>query len=159
MIKKTIKYDDFDNKPHEDDYYFHLTEMELATLQVEYKPSLTENLESLIDPIDGAAIIAFLKMIIVRSYGEKTEDGSGFVQTETVQNKFRASPAYSALFMSLLDDSDSFLNFLLGIMPVASAEKAKLRLDAAQRVKKQKAIEATLLNSLQNMDGIKGVKK
>ena len=75
MIKKTIKYTDFNGTAREEDFYFNLTEAELMDLNLSEKGGLKGYLESIISAQDEPAMVNLFKQIINLSYGIKSVDG------------------------------------------------------------------------------------
>jgi hypothetical protein len=58
------------------------------------------------------------------AYGKRSEDGKRFVKNANVREEFESSEAYSALFMELVTDTDSAIEFINGIIPQGMAEEA-----------------------------------
>lgn len=119
MLKRTIKYVDFNNKLQERDFFFHLTTAQLLELDVEVGGF--ENLFSTFgneeDPNYGNLVSAFRKLIGA-SYGRKSEDGQYFEKSEQITNSFIFSPAYDVWFWSLFEDGGKgAMDFFNGLVP------------------------------------------
>ena len=116
MIKKTIKYTDFDGNEREEDFYFHFTDAELAEMELSVNGGLKQRLETIIKTKNEPELIKQFKEIILRSYGEKSPDGRQFVKSEELSKAFSYTPAYSNLFMELATDADAASVFVNGII-------------------------------------------
>lgn len=124
MLKKTIKYTDFNGVEREEDFYFNLTEAELAEMNFMTKGGLKEYLESIIKTQDTPAIAELFKSIINKSYGAKSLDGRKFVKSKEILDEFIYTQAYSNLYMSLLSDANAAADFINKIIPQNLAEAA-----------------------------------
>jgi len=117
MIKKTIKYTDYDGNEREEDFYFNLTKMELTELELSNDGGLSKLMQKLVQENDVKRIMETFKKIINLSYGEKSLDGKRFVKNEEVLNKFIQTEAYSNLFMELTTSDEKAAAFINGIVP------------------------------------------
>jgi hypothetical protein len=125
MLKKTIKYTDFDGVAREEDFYFNLTEAELAEMNLMTKGGLKSYLESIISTQDTPALAELFKQIINKSYGVKSPDGRKFVKSPEILSDFVYTQAYSNLYMSLIADADAASSFINAIVPASIANSAK----------------------------------
>lgn len=117
MLKRNITYKDFDGVEHTDEFYFNLTKTELVELEAD-SDGLGELLGKLIASQNKGAIFAKFKEIIVKSYGEKSEDGKRFVKRDgALGAEFAESAAYDALFIELTSNENLMMEFIEGIMP------------------------------------------
>ena len=121
MLRKNIKYTDYNGVEREEPFYFHLTKAELMELEMGYSGCLQTMLQHIIDSNDGKAIIETFKNIILKAYGEKSADGKMFRKVSDagvpLSIAFSQTEAYSELFMELSTDADSAAKFVQGIMP------------------------------------------
>lgn len=124
MLKKTIKYTDFNGVDREEDFYFNLTEAELAEMNLMTKGGLKGYLEAIINTQDTPAIAELFKTIINKAYGVKSPDGRKFVKSPEILDDFIYTQAYSNLYMSLIADADAAANFVNGIIPKNIADQA-----------------------------------
>jgi hypothetical protein len=125
MLKKTIKYTDFDGVVREEDFYFNLTEAELTEMNLMTKGGLKSYLESIISTQDTPALAELFKKIINKSYGVKSPDGRKFLKSEEILEDFTSTQAYSDLYMSLITDADAASSFINAIVPASIANSAK----------------------------------
>jgi hypothetical protein len=124
MLKKTIKYTDFNGVEREEDFYFNLTEAEITDLNLSTKGGLKGYIEQIVNTQDTPAIAELFKKIINAAYGVKSPDGRKFMKSEAILNDFIYTQAYSNLYMSLIADANSAANFINGVIPASLAEKA-----------------------------------
>lgn len=123
MLKKTIKYVDFNGEERVEDFYFNLTKAELSMLQLSQKGGLDVMLDKMIQTRDEPSMIKMFKEIIDLSYGEKSADGRKFVKNDAILEDFKSTEAYSELFMELATDSEAAAEFINGIVPRDVAEQ------------------------------------
>lgn len=117
MLKKTIKYVDFNETERTEDHYFNLTEADLIEMEAGVTGGLTEMLNGIVAAQDQAALIKFFKELILKSYGIKSADGKTHDKSEKISHTFACSAAYSALFMELATDAEAASAFVKGIIP------------------------------------------
>lgn len=117
MLKKTIKYKDFNSNEREEDFYFNLMQSEIAELELSTVGGFTESIQKIIQTQDGPEIIKQFKKIILKSYGEKSADGKRFIKSDELSEAFSQTNAYSELFMELATDDEAASAFINGIVP------------------------------------------
>lgn len=125
MLKKTIKYTDWNGVEREEDFYFNLTKTELAHMQYEAEGDFAERVRNIIRAKDTNAILRVFEGIVLKAYGEKSADGRRFVKSEELAKAFTETPAYDALYFELLSDPDKFGDFINKLVPSDLAEKMK----------------------------------
>ena len=62
-------------------------------------------------------LIEIFKEIILKSYGEKSEDGKRFKKSEELSESFSQTEAYSEMFMEFFTDTESAISFINNIIP------------------------------------------
>jgi hypothetical protein len=117
MLKKLIKYTDFDGNEREETFYFNLTQAEVTELELSTEGGLSAKIQKIIEAKDNATIIELFKDIIRRSYGEKSPDGKRFMKSDEIRDAFMETQAYSDLFMELATNPDAAAAFVNGIIP------------------------------------------
>lgn len=117
MLKKEITYIDFDGNERTETHYFNLTKTELAEKQMSVEGGLTTKIKRIMEAQNGPEIAELFKDFILMSYGEKSDDGKYFRKGKEISENFVSSMAYDTLFMELISDSQSAVNFLKGILP------------------------------------------
>ena len=130
MLKKKIKYTDYNGVERNEDFYFNLNKVELMEMELTTEGGLAERTQRIIDTQDTPKIVEMFKDLILRAYGEKSEDGKAFIKKDAngkLADKFAQTEAYSELFMELATDADAAAKFVNGIIPAdlkESVEKA-----------------------------------
>ena len=120
MLKKTIKYTDYNGLEREEDFYFNLTKAEIMEMEMSIVGGFTEMIKKIIDAKDAPAIIKIFKELVLKAYGEKSADGKRFIKSEEIATSFSQTEAYSQLFMELATNADEAAKFVNGIIPAAS---------------------------------------
>ena len=125
MLVKPITYTDYNGVERTETFYFNLSQAELIDMQLGGKDELySKKLQKMIDNHDAAAIVATIKEFVLKSYGEKTDDGKRFIKSPEISEAFMQTEAYSQLITELLSDDAKSSEFILGIMPQALREAA-----------------------------------
>jgi hypothetical protein len=126
VLKKTITYEDFNGDEVSEDFFFHLSKVEIVELQVSHHGGLSEALKRIMDAEDEKALIDEFQKIILMSIGRRSADGRRFIKNDDIREEFKSSKAYEALFMELITDTDAAIAFTTGIVPAdLSTEAAK----------------------------------
>ena len=123
MLKKTIKYVDFNGVEREEDFWFNLMESEITEMELSKQGGLTESIKRIVKTQDGPKIIEIFKEIILKAYGEKSEDGRRFIKSKELSEAFSQTNAYSNLFMELSMDDKAAAEFINGIVPPEMSEQ------------------------------------
>lgn len=127
MLKKTITYTDFNDVERTEDFYFNLTEAELTDMNLDENGGLADKLQKIIDSKEVKQIKDYFKWIVLKAYGEKSEDGRRFMKSPEITKAFEETQAYSDIWMDLAYNEDAAAEFVNGIMPkklLAEAEKS-----------------------------------
>lgn len=122
MIKQPITYTDYNGMERTEGFYFNLTEVELLDMNLEHV-NLQDKMRALVDAKDMQAIMKLITKIIYRSYGIKSEDGKHFHKSDEISTAFMQSPAYTVLFMDMLNGKIDPVKFIKGIVPSDIAKK------------------------------------
>lgn len=124
MVVEKIKYTDFNGIEREEEFMFNLTEAEITEMELTTDGGLSDSIKKIIAAQDTPQIIKVFKMLLLKSYGEKSADGRRFVKSEKLSEDFSQTNAYSQLFMKLATDDKAAVAFINGIMPDSIQEKA-----------------------------------
>ena len=124
MVVEKIKYADFNGLEREEEFMFNLTEAEITEMELTTDGGLSDSIKKIIAAQDTPEIIKVFKMLLLKSYGEKSADGRRFVKSEKLSEEFSQTNAYSQLFMKLATDDKAAVAFINGIMPDSMQEKA-----------------------------------
>lgn len=117
MLKKTVKYTDYEGKERTDDVYFHLNKgeiIDLLTTSGDY--TLDKVLEKIASEKNGKKSVKFFKNLLKKSYGVKTLDGR-FEKSKKNWRKFISTEAYSIIFTEIVTDAKKAADFVNGIIP------------------------------------------
>lgn len=117
MLKREIKYTDFNDEKVTDVFYFNISKTELIELEVEYEGGMQRMIEKIIESKDNKAIIEQFKKLILLAYGEKSEDGKRFIKSDKLREEFSQTAAYQELFMEIALDAKAGADFVIGVMP------------------------------------------
>ena len=117
MLKKTIKFTDFDGLERKEDFYFNLTQAEIAEMELSTEGGLVKMVNKMIETKDNPKLVALFKDLILKSYGEKSPDGRKFMKSAEIRDGFEQTQAYSELFMMMLSDDKVAADFVNGIVP------------------------------------------
>lgn len=137
MIKKTVNYEDFNGNNRTEDLYFNLTKFEATEFALDLPDDITNevtkegadatNMESvsrIVQKLGGKGIIDFIRKLVLKSYGIKSEDGRRFEKSEKISTEFSQTMAFDNLMMELLTDDDEAAKFINGVIPADLANAA-----------------------------------
>lgn len=130
MLKKTINYVDYDGNQRTEDFYFNLSKAELSEMQMSANGGLDKMLKRIIDEQNVPEIMKVFKEIILKSYGEKSNDGKYFKKSIEISEAFSQTEAYSELFMEIAGSPEKASEFIKGIIPAALKEEVNKQQNA-----------------------------
>lgn len=122
MLKKNIKYIDYDGIERDEDFYFNLSKAELMEMQTSMEGGFKAYLEKIVKALNVKEIMKVMKEIILKAYGVKSEDGKRFIKSKELSIAFSQTEAYSNLYMELCTNADKAAEFVNGIMPAGLSE-------------------------------------
>lgn len=117
MLKKTIKYTDYNGVERQEDFYFNLSKAEVTEMELSTAGGLAEMINKVVAAQDAPSIIKIFKDLILKAYGEKSPDGKRFIKSAELSEAFSQTEAYSILFMELAMDAEKAAEFVNGIVP------------------------------------------
>ena len=117
MLKETRTYTDYDGVERTEDFYFALSKAELAEMELSTDGGMQAMIEKIINSKDNKKIVEIFKEILLKSYGEKSDDGKRFVKSPELSKAFSETPVYSDMFMELATDEAKASAFIDGILP------------------------------------------
>lgn len=117
MLRKEIEYVNYNGETVKETFYFNLSKSELVMWQSSEDGGLTAKLQAIIDRKDGKSIMKTFHDVIMRAYGEKSDDGRRFMKSDELSKAFSETPAFDVLFQELLSSPESALGFVNQIMP------------------------------------------
>lgn len=124
MLKKTIKFTDFDGNEREETFYFNLTKAEAMEMQLSHNGGISSMLKRIIEEKDQKKIMEFFKEFVHKTYGVKSDDGRTFVKNQKVLDEFISTEAYSNLFVELATNESVAADFINGVLPIDKETKA-----------------------------------
>lgn len=117
MLKKLIKYTDYNGNERQENFYFNLNKAELMEMETEVDGGMRQLLESMMEKQDIPKIMKAFKTIILKAYGEKSPDGRLFNKSDELSRAFTHTEAYNVLYMELLTDAKKAAAFITALMP------------------------------------------
>ncbi len=123
MLKRDIKFKDFEGRDKVKTAFFHYSAPELIDLEVKYPNGLRDQMQYVLSQGDPQAIVEFVKEFVLDAYGIRTEDGESFIKTPEAKEAFRQSLAYETLFMDLAFNGQLAAEFINGVIPQDMGER------------------------------------
>lgn len=117
MVKKTITYLDYNDKPITEDFYFNMSRVDMMDFNFDYDGGMKAYIEKIVAEEDNKKIYYFFKELLLKSYGKKSADGKRFVKNEEATQEFAESEALSELIFKLMNDENEAAAFVNGIIP------------------------------------------
>ena len=118
MLKKVIKFTDYNGVDREEAFYFNLTKAEIMKMELSTDGGFAEFIAKVVQEKDNKELVKLFDNFILTAYGEKSADGKHFMKSPEISAKFAATEAYSNLFMELLTDTKAATDFINGLAPV-----------------------------------------
>lgn len=129
MLKKVITYTDFDDNERTETVYFHMSTADFQDWLLDFPEIVRDRFlkaasedseeakQHLLDGVDPSDMIRRIRDLILRSYGEKSEDGRRFIKSVELSKEFSQTIAYDQIYNEMLDDPDNFSAFVEAVMP------------------------------------------
>ena len=117
MLKKTIKYVDYNGVERCEYFYFNLSKAEVTEMQVSEEGGYDQMLQRIVDAQDNKEIFKHFKAIILKAYGVKSQDGKRFIKSEELSEEFSQTEAFVELIMELASSETAAAEFVNGIIP------------------------------------------
>ena len=130
MLKREIKFKDFNDNDATETAYFHMTKTEWLELEATYPKGIEGTMLELTRNNDRRGMFRVFQDLVLNSYGEKEEDGRHFNKSEAISNRFKQSAAYDALFIEIFSSEQNAVDFLKGLFPAdmrAEIERVELQ--------------------------------
>lgn len=129
MLKKTVKYTDFNDIERTEDFYFNLSKAEIAEMEVSVNGGYSEYVKKIAKAQDIPALAAIFKELVMKAYGERSADGRSFLKMDSegrpLSRNFIQTAAYSEIYMELATDTEKAIEFMNGIIPKSLADEVK----------------------------------
>ena len=117
MLKQTRTYTDYNGVQRTEDFYFNLSKAEIMEMELSTTGGMQQMVNKIIAAQDTPELVKIFKVLLLKSYGEKSADGKRFIKSRELSDAFEQTEAYSDLFMELATDSDKASAFINGITP------------------------------------------
>lgn len=125
MLKKRIKYTDYNGVEKEKDFFFNLKKSELVDLAYKTPGGFINYINKITEANDESALWKAFRDVVVMSYGEKSDDGERFIKTPELAAAFEQTEAFSELIMELIEQDGAAESFINSVMPKDISEQAK----------------------------------
>lgn len=116
MITKTITYTDFLDEERTETFRFNLNEAELMKWELSKEGTLSEHIKRIQETVDVPKLVDLYSELIDRSYGIMDPTGRKFIKTKEDLEDFKATNAYSDLYMELATNQDKGAEFISGVV-------------------------------------------
>lgn len=136
MFRVDINYVDYNGVSRKKVAWFHLSEFEATEIALELPKDILRDVNdsnteedkkeailSIAEKMGGKGIKDFVKNLVKKSYGVKSDDGTRFIKDEETFNEFTQTPAYSNFMMQLMRDDKASAAFVNGVIPPELASK------------------------------------
>ena len=124
MLKKQIKYTDYNGTERDENFWFNLSKAELMDMDLMTPGGFNGMVMKIIAAQDTPSLVTLFKDIIFKAYGEKSADGKRFIKSKELSTAFSQTEAYSNLYMELVTNTAAAIEFINGIVPKDLAEEA-----------------------------------
>lgn len=126
MLVQPITFTNFDGQEVTKNYYFNLTEGELAIRELESDGTWSETLERIKNSNKGSVVMPEFKKILKWTYLERTGE-DGIDKSDAAWSRFENSEPWSNLIMRLITEDGFSAQFIEAIMPERIRKRNKER--------------------------------
>lgn len=127
MLARVFTYTDYDGNERTETCHFNLNKAEVAEMELSFDGGLAKYLNKIAEAKDGKAIMEKFKWLILKAYGEKSNDGRRFQKSEEISKAFEETEMYNQLFMELITDAKKAAAFVEAILPKNDSDKPNLQ--------------------------------
>ena len=117
MYVKEMEYVDFNGVPRKEKFYFNLKKAEVIDMELGKTGGFTEYIRKIIQAQDTPELMSLFKMLLLKSYGVKSDDGRRFIKNDQVREDFEQTQAFSDLYVLLALNDKEASDFVNGIVP------------------------------------------
>lgn len=117
MLTKKITFKTLDGTSVTRDFYFHLSKIDLAEMDILTPGGYAKKLQEITETSEAHKVYPILKEIILASVGRRSDNGEEFERTEAIRNAFVQSNAYEVFIFDLLGNATNAAEFMNGIIP------------------------------------------
>lgn len=123
MFRKDIEYTDYNGNKRKEAFHFNLSKAELMEMELSTSGGFQQYINRIINAQDTPQLVKVFKELILKSYGEKSDDGKRFIKNDEIRDAFSQTEAYSELFMELATNTEAATEFVNHVIPSDMAEK------------------------------------
>ena len=121
MLTQVYEYTDYLGRKRKSTVRFNFDESELAEMALSDDGGLDEWIDKIIQSSSVQEIVAIVKNVILKAYGERTDDGL-FIKEDPItgaplSRKFKASAVFPIVFMDVCFDAKKAAAFISGCIP------------------------------------------
>lgn len=114
-VKQTIRFEDLDGNPVEQDWYFSLSESDAADMDLAHHEDLESYLSEILKNKDSKAWLSVLKDLVFAAVGKR--EGNLLVKDAETLREFKFGGAYKQFFSELIVMEDAGAAFFSSILP------------------------------------------
>ena len=95
-----------------------------------------QDVANVVNKMGSRGIIKFIKELVLRSYGVKSEDGRRFIKSKELSEEFSQTIAYDMFMSELMSDDNAASNFVNGLIPASMAgelDEVKAQLESSNQ--------------------------
>lgn len=137
MYKWTCQYEDYNGATRIEDFWFNLSEAEILEMELGVSGGLSEYLQRIVNANDTPTLLRTFKDLILKCYGEKSEDGRRFIKSPALSEAFSQTEAYSQLYMKLALDADAAAEFVNSVVPSKMSSPKNAPLNTPRLITKE----------------------
>lgn len=139
MYVKKIKYTNYNGEEREQKFYFNLNKAELLEMELVTPGGYENYINRIIEAREQKTLVEIFKELLLKSYGEKSDDGERFVKNDRIREEFESTEAFSELYFELATNTEAATAFVNGIIPPAL--QADVKREMAKREAEAKKVE------------------
>jgi hypothetical protein len=128
MLKKTIKYTDYNGIERSEDHYFNISKAEATKMELGTTGGYVEMINRMIEAKDQPSLLKVFDEFILSAYGVKSPDGKYFMKQDEngrrLADLFKQTEAYSELLWELVTNAEKAAEFVNGTITSAGTAPA-----------------------------------
>ena len=124
MFRKDITYTDYNGDKQTETCYFNLNRTELMDIALDLPEGIVEPSDNekeasihLVDKLGTKGIFNFIKDVVKKSYGIKSEDGRRFIKDDQITLEFTQTPMYDEIISEFTHDDKAASDFINNVIP------------------------------------------
>ena len=143
MLRKEVKYVDFDGNERTETLMFNLTKTEALDIAFDLPDDIKKELNNVDDEsraqeaavkiltqLGDKNIFGFIKDFVAKAYGVKSEDGTRFIKTDEngkpMADTFKETLAYDAIVTELMSSNETAaMEFVNAVLPAGLVNATK----------------------------------